>query len=87
MLLHKFTNFFAHQANIDEMYPQELDLFKEKAFVFKVQVKTEFFNYTEQTNIQVNRLVTDDALIKSFLDKYKIEEVINFVIYSIIFLI
>ncbi|XP_057450957.1 uncharacterized protein LOC130742876 [Lotus japonicus] len=67
-------NSYAERANIDEMYPQELDLFKEKAFVFKVQVKTEFFNYTEQTNIQVNRLVTDDALIKSFLDKYKIEE-------------
>ncbi|XP_057443908.1 uncharacterized protein LOC130736071 [Lotus japonicus] len=74
MQLHKFTNFFAHHANIDEMYPLELDLFKEKDFVFKFQVKIQFFNYMENTNIQVNRLVTDDALIKSFLDKYKIEE-------------
>lgn len=67
--------FFMLQADVAELYPKEIDTFKEMRFLFKVQVKVRVFNNQEHMNIQVSKLCWDEILLKEFIEKFKLEEV------------
>ncbi|KAJ1388352.1 Nucleic acid-binding, OB-fold [Sesbania bispinosa] len=56
-------------------HPEEIDSFKDKKFLFKVQVKIQDMESIVPYVISISRLCFEDNIIASFEKKYQIEEV------------
>ncbi|KAJ1398436.1 Nucleic acid-binding, OB-fold [Sesbania bispinosa] len=56
-------------------HPEEIDSFKDKKFLFKVQVKIQDMESIVPCVISISRLCFEDNIIASFEKKYQIEEV------------
>ncbi|KAJ1407284.1 hypothetical protein SESBI_24386 [Sesbania bispinosa] len=56
-------------------HPEEIDSFKDKKFLFKVQVKIQDMETIVPYVISISRLCFEDNIIASFEKKYQIEEV------------
>ncbi|KAJ1402561.1 Nucleic acid-binding, OB-fold [Sesbania bispinosa] len=57
-------------------HPEEIDSFKDKKFLFKVQVKIQDMESIVPYVISISRLCFEDNIIASFEKKYQIEEVV-----------
>ncbi|KAJ1375280.1 Nucleic acid-binding, OB-fold [Sesbania bispinosa] len=63
------------QSGDKNRHPEEIDSFKDKKFLFKVQVKIQDMESIVPYVISISRLCFEDNIIASFEKKYQIEEV------------
>lgn len=58
-------------------YPWELDSLLEKKFLFKVSVMENNIEEPKKAAYHVQKICTDCTIIKSFIAKYKLDEVFS----------
>ncbi|MED6142894.1 hypothetical protein PIB30_001661 [Stylosanthes scabra] len=56
-------------------YPEELDVLKEKNFLFTVTAKVDNPNIFQPSIITINKLTMEESLMRAFRSKYKLEEI------------
>ncbi|XP_057723376.1 uncharacterized protein LOC130939273 [Arachis stenosperma] len=61
-----------NKGGLKDEYPQELNAFIGKNFIFKISVKMEDINAFQPCRIVVLKLCADNSIISKFLDKHKI---------------
>ncbi|XP_020963328.1 uncharacterized protein LOC110264975 [Arachis ipaensis] len=61
-----------NKGGLKDEYPQELNAFVDKNFIFKISVKMEDINAFQPCKIFILKLCADNSIISKFLDKHKI---------------
>ncbi|KAK3224806.1 hypothetical protein Dsin_004668 [Dipteronia sinensis] len=59
-------------------YPHELDVLKDKTFLFKVNIKKQNILQLGESSFQVGKVCTDESIIEDFAKKVKANEVCKF---------